>query len=233
MSEFPRYAIYYTPPADSALTRFGAALLSYDAFTGADVGVPADVLAQAPDWPMLIKDPRKYGFHATLKAPFPLAIDTTEVELIAACEAFVATPRAIPTITPVVRTISGFTAVVPDGQPAALGALAQDCVEAFDAFRAPMTADDRARRKPETLTPRQVAQLDAFGYPYVRDDFRFHMTLTGRLAAERQAPLRDMLAQRFAALGLAQLPIDHIALFKQDSAAARFRVLRCYALTPG
>jgi putative phosphonate metabolism protein len=230
MSEFPRYAIYYAPDADSALARFGAELLSYDAFTGGDMLVHADVLAQAPDWPLLIKDPRKYGFHATLKAPFPLAIDKTEVELIAACEAFVATPRAIPVIAPVVRSISGFTAVVPDAASADLSTLAQACVESFDDFRAPMTPDDRARRKPENLTPRQVEQLDQFGYPYVRDDFRFHMTLTSRLPPDRQAPVREMLEQRFAVLALASLRIDRVVLFKQDSATARFRVLRSFSL---
>jgi putative phosphonate metabolism protein len=231
MSEFPRYAIYYAPDADSDLARFGAALLGYDAFTGDDMLVPADLIAQMPDWPALIKDPRKYGFHATLKAPFPLKPGKTEAELIAACDAFAAMPRVIPVIAPVVRTISGFTAVVPSQPSADLSALAQNCVEAFDDFRAPMTPDDRARRKPENLTPRQVEQLDQFGYPYVRDDFRFHMTLTGRLPPERNAPVREMLQQRFAALDLTSLHIDRIALFKQDSATARFHVGRAFALT--
>lgn len=231
MSEFPRYAIYYAPAADSNLARFGATLLGYDAFTGEDMPVPVDLIMEMPDWPMLIKDPRKYGFHATLKAPFPLMLGKTEAELIAACENFAGAPRAIPVIAPVVCTISGFTAVVPSGPSADLSALAQDCVEAFDGFRASMTPDDRARRKPESLTPRQVEQLDRFGYPYVRDDFRFHMTLTGRLPPERNGPVREVLQQRFAALDLTSLSIDRIALFKQDSATARFRVACMFALT--
>jgi len=233
MSEFPRYAIYYAPAADSDLAHFGATLLGYDAFTGEDTPVPVDLIREMPDWPAVIKDPRKYGFHATLKAPFPLKPEKTEAELIAACDTFAAAPRAIPVIAPVVRTISGFTAVVPSEPSADLSTLAQDCVEAFDGFRARMTPDDRARRKPENLTPRQVEQLDRFGYPYVRDDFRFHMTLTGRLSPERNAPVREMLQQRFAALDLTSLLIDRIALFKQDSATARFRVAHMVGLTAG
>lgn len=232
MSEFPRYAIYYTPDAGHALTRFGAELLGYDAFSDADLLLPANIMMQATDWPALIKDPRKYGFHATLKAPFPLAPGKTEAELVAAFYAFATTPRAIPVIAPVVRTISGFTAVVPDATSADLSTLAQDCVEAFDDFRAPMTPADRARRKPENLTPRQVEQLDQFGYPYVGDDFRFHMTLTGRLPPERQEQVRTMLAQRFATLDITSLQIDRIALFRQDSATSRFQVLRHTPLTP-
>lgn len=228
MNEFPRYAIYYAPDTDSALSRFGAEILGYDPFTGNDVLVPGDLIIQAPDWPAVIKDPRKYGFHATLKAPFSLAPEATEADLIAAFDDFARMPRAIPKISPVVRIISGFTAVVPDAPSAELSILAQACVEGFEVFRAPMTPNDRARRKPENLTPRQVEQLDRFGYPYVRDDFRFHMTLTGRLAPERSAAVLAMLQQRFATLDLTSLRIDRIGLFHQTSATSRFQVL-CHA----
>lgn len=231
MTNFPRYAIYYAPPAASPLAGFGAELLGYDAFTGCDVSFPAGLAADFPDWPELTGDPRKYGFHGTLKAPFALAPLTDEAGLIAACDGFAAFPRAVPVITPVVRSISGFTAVVPAGPSAELNALAQDCVEAFDGFRAPMTPADRARRKPEALTPRQLAQLDRFGYPYVGDDFRFHLTLTGRLSPERGAEVLAMLKTRFAALDIATLRIDRIVLFRQEHAQSRFRIVHEATLT--
>ena len=231
MTTFPRYAIYYTPAADSDLHGFGTGLLGYDAFAVSDVPFPAEVLAEAPDWAALTGDPRKYGFHGTLKAPFPLAPGRTEAELVAACEIFAAAERTIPMITPVVRAISGFIAVVPDTPSRDLNALAQDCVETFDRFRAPMSAEDRARRNPGALTARQVEQLDRFGYPYVRDDFRFHMTLTGRLSAERNTGVLAMLQARFAALDLTSLRIDPIALFRQDDDRSRFRIMREMKLT--
>ena len=231
MTDFPRYAIYYAPSAGAPLARFGADLLGYDAFTGHDVAFPAAVVAQFPDWPALTGDPRKYGFHATLKAPFALAPLQHEAGLIAACDSFATSPRAIPAITPLVQAISSFIAIVPAAPSAELNSLAQDCVEAFDRFRAPMTPADRARRKPEALTPRQVKQLDRFGYPYVRDDFRFHLTLTGRLPAERAAEVLAMLQARFAELDIAALRIDRLAVFRQDSASARFRIVHETALT--
>jgi putative phosphonate metabolism protein len=230
MTPLPRYAIYYAPDLDSDLHRFGAALLGYDAGSGEAMPFPADVLAQAPDWATLTDDPRKYGFHGTLKAPFPLAAGNTEADLVAACENFAATPRAIPVIAPVVRAISGFVAVVPAEPSADLGALAQHCVETFDRFRASMTPEDRARRRPEALTARQVEQLDRFGYPYVLNDFRFHMTLTGRLTSERGAPVLAMLQEHFAALDLTSLRIDRIALFRQDDKSSRFRIVRQFTL---
>jgi putative phosphonate metabolism protein len=231
MTTYPRYAIYYAPDADSALARFGAGLLGYDAFSGEDLPFPADVIAEMPDWADLTNDPRKYGFHATLKAPFSLVPSKTEAELITACDAFAAMARTIPAITPVVRTISGFIAVVPAAPSADLSTLAQDCVEAFDGFRAPMTSEDRARRTPAALTARQAEQLDRFGYPYVLKDFRFHMTLTGRLPPPRSAAVLTVLQARFATLGLTSLRIDRIALFRQGTPTSRFQVIRQIALS--
>jgi putative phosphonate metabolism protein len=230
MASYPRYAIYYAPVPGSDLDRFGAHLLGYDAFSGEDLPFAESVLQAAPDWRELTDDPRKYGFHATLKAPFSLAQDRTEAELVSACAAFAATPRTVPVIRPVVGSISGFIAVIPAEPQPGLIRLAADCVSAFDSFRAPLTAADRARRNPSQLTPGQREHLDRWGYPYVFDDFRFHMTLTGRLDVERREPVQEMLRNRFSAVRLETLAIDGIALFRQDKASARFRIVGRYGL---
>ena len=222
MTNDPRYAIYYAAEQDSALDRFGASLLGYDAHRGEDLPFPDGV---TPDWRELTQDPRKYGFHATLKAPMALAQGRTEAQLVAACELFSDAARPVPLIKPVVNTISGFTAVVPSEPSAELAQLAADCTRAFDFFRAPLTPEDRARRNPAKLTPRQREYLDRWGYPYVMDEFRFHMTLTGRLPGERRDGVVTMLRNRFAALDLATLEIDRIALFRQDETASQFRII--------
>jgi putative phosphonate metabolism protein len=229
MNPYPRYAIYYVPAPSSTLNRFGAETIGYDAFSGEAVPFPAEAEA-IPDWPELTRDPRKYGFHATLKAPFPLADGATETGLIEAFATFARTPRVIPQITPIVDALGGFIALVPAQRSVVLETLAQDCVTAFDNFRAPMTAADRARRNPAALTPRQVEQLDRWGYPYVMQDFRFHMTLTGRLPDARRENVLAMLRDRFAALALAELAIDRIALFRQNDPASRFTIIRHDAL---
>jgi putative phosphonate metabolism protein len=232
MAAFPRYAIYHAAAHTGALDRFGARLLGYDGWTGEELPFPDDVVQSVPDWRDLTQDPRKYGFHATLKAPMALADGKTEGKLLAACRSFAETPRPIPVIIPVVNSISGFLAVVPTEPSAELERLAADCVSAFDSFRAPLAPEDRARRKPEKLTPRQCDYLDRWGYPYVMEEFRFHMTLTGRLGSERREPLLAMLRQRFAAIGLTRLAIDGIALFRQDGAASRFRIIGHWPLSP-
>lgn len=232
MADNPRYAIYYAPPPGSDLDRFGAGLLGYDAFSGEDSPFPDGILQAVPDWRDLTSDPRKYGFHATLKAPMSLADGKTEAELLAACATFAATPRAIPEIRPVIGSIEGFIAVLPAEPPPELIQLAADCVSEFDSFRAPLGEEDRARRNPAQLTPAQRKHLDRWGYPYVMDDFRFHMTLTGRLGAERLELLLTMLADRFAVLDLDTLSIDRIALFRQENAVSRFRIVDHWKLQP-
>lgn len=231
MASLPRYAIYYVAAAGSDLDRFGAALLGYDALSGGDLPFPDGVSQSVPDWRELTRDPRKYGFHATLKAPLSLASGNTEAGLLDACETFAGTPRAIPMIRPVVDSISGFIAVVPAEPSAELQQLAADCVREFDSFRAPLSPEDRARRNPSALTARQCDYLDRFGYPYVLEDFRFHMTLTGRLDAERRRPVLTMLRDRFSTLGLQTLDIDRIAVCRQDADDSRFRILGQFALT--
>jgi putative phosphonate metabolism protein len=233
MATFPRYAIYFVAAPGSDLDRFGAQLLGYDAFSGEELPFPDGVADFTPDWRELTRDPRKYGFHATLKAPLALAQGRSETALIAACEAFAATPRPIPQIRPVVDSISGFIAVVPAERSSELERLAADCTCEFDSFREALTPEDRARRNPSALTPRQREHLDRWGYPYVMEDFRFHMTLTGRLDAARRGPILTMLRERFSAIGLARLAIDRIALCRQDQANSRFRIVNHWKLRAG
>ena len=222
MANFPRYAIYYAAAPGSALDRFGAAMLGYDAYGGCDLPFPEGV---PPDWRDLSEDPRKYGFHATLKAPMTLADAKTEADVTAACKTFASAPRSIPIIKPVVDSISGFIAVISATPSPELQQLAADATREFDSFRAPLTAEDRARRNPAKLSPRQCDYLDRWGYPYVMEEFRFHMTLTGRLGSERRETVVAMLRERFAEIELAQLAIDRIALFRQESATSRFAII--------
>jgi len=225
MTNFPRYAIYYTAAQSSALDRFGASLLGYDAYGGDELPFPDGVMQTIPDWRDLTHDPRKYGFHATLKAPMVLADGKAEAQLAAACELFADLARPVPVIQPVVDSISGFIAVIPAEPSAELELLAADATKAFDPFRAPLSPEDHARRNPAALTPRQRDYLDRWGYPYVFEEFRFHMTLTGRLPAERREQVVAMLRERFAATGIGPLAIDAIALCRQDNPNSRFRVI--------
>jgi putative phosphonate metabolism protein len=231
MTDTPRYALYYAAAPRSELGRFGAHLLGYDAFSHKTLRFPVDIEQILPDWGELTQDPRKYGFHATLKAPMVLADGKSEAELLAACAEFAAMPRSIPVIAPMVSAIGDFIAIVPSQPSAELQALAADAVSRFDSFRAPLTASDRARRNPDRLPASQRDYLERWGYPYVMEEFRFHMTLTGRLPAARLETVLAILRQRFAALDMHSFAVDRLALFKQNDSSSRFQIVRNYNLT--
>lgn len=231
MPQYPRYAIYFVPSADSALYRFGAELIGYDAYSGELLPFAESIELEIEGWKQLTADPRKYGFHATLKAPITLAPGKTEDALAEAMREFAKTPRTLPLIAPTVRSISSFIAIVPDGPCPELQTFAADCVTAFDHFREPLTAADRERRNVSALTDRQVAYLDHWGYPYVFDEFRFHMTLAGSLPAERRGPVTIALQNRFAALSLKSVPIDRLALLRQSDATSGFTIIAHWPLS--
>ncbi|MDX2204290.1 MAG: DUF1045 domain-containing protein [Hyphomicrobiaceae bacterium] len=188
-----RYAIYFMPSPETALARFGASAIGYDAWTGRAVPFPDTAPFPrdgAPEWS---REPARYGFHATLKAPFQLRDGCSEADLHARVSAFAA-GRAPVALGPLdVVALSRFVALVPRDPPPALAGLAADCVTQFDALRAPLSEADRTRRLAAPLSARQIAYLDAWGYPYVLEEFRFHMTLSGPLEAETKASLLGAL----------------------------------------
>jgi uncharacterized protein DUF1045 len=224
--EAPRYAVYFVPAADSDLYRFGSAVLQYDCYTGLRAAPPDECVADADAWRKATEEPRRYGFHATLKAPFHLAPACTEAQLVSAFQSFAALGRKAAVIEPEIRTLSGFTALVPVEADPAIDGLAADCTTIFDAFRAPMSAKERARRLASGLNPSQVENLDRWGYPYLFADFRFHMTLTGRIEAGLREPTVATLRRAFRRMcGGKPISVDRLALVRQGTPDAAFHVL--------
>ena len=228
----PRYAIYFVPPADSALYRFGAGFLGYDCYTGESLPHPLDVALTPSEWDGLTREARKYGFHATLKAPFRLLPPFSEADLTAELERFAAIPRTLPAIEPIVQPLAGFIAVVAETPSMDLNRLAADAVIAFDRFRHPLSSHEREQRLGAGLSERQTDNLDQWGYPYVFDDFRFHMTVTGQIEAGRRDAMLALLQARFDAIdGAHVLTVDQVALLRQERRAGQFRIVREAALT--
>jgi Protein of unknown function (DUF1045) len=225
----PRYAVYFVPAPDSAFYRFGA-VLGYDGYTGNEVGFPRPLPMEDAAWRDTTREPCRYGFHATLKAPFHLAKAIDETELLDAFAAFCRSVESLPAFEPMVASLAGFIAIVPTAADPAIDRLAAACVTAFDRFRAPMSAQERDGRT-AGLNEWQAGHLDRWGYPFVFEDFRLHLTLTGRLGADRHAVVLPYLRDRFAAAwGRRPVAIDRIALLRQDRPDARFLVIRHAAI---
>jgi putative phosphonate metabolism protein len=227
-----RYAIYFSPPDADPLSRLAAQWLGRNAFTDEPAsqvqadGFDADEIRQLTD------EPRRYGFHATLKAPMELASGCSEDELLAAFAAFAGETDAFDIPQIVLGQLGAFFALVPADRYDALQAFAAACVERFEPFRAPLSEADIARRKPEKLSESERANLMRWGYPYVFDDFRFHMTLTGQVPAERQPPMRAALAAIFADLINRPLAVSHVSLFIEPERGAPFVMKSILPLRP-
>jgi hypothetical protein len=227
----PRYAVFFVPAADSALYRFGSSILGYDCYTGLTVDRPIEFGAHLRDWIKLTEEPARYGFHATLKAPFRLLPTCTEAQLASAVQSFVGLVYALPMVKPAVQVVSGFAAIVAAEADPSLATLAASCTTIFDAFRAPITPQERARRIALGLNESQLQNLDRWGYPFVLSDYQFHMTLTGQIQGRRRAQTLAVIRQCFARmLGEQPFYVDRIALVKQQSPLAAFRVVSQVAL---
>ena len=227
MDGYKRFGLYIVP--EGAFYRAGACWLGWDSAAGAQTVQP-----EPPGLPgeaaTLTATPRKYGFHGTIKPPFRLSVGTQARDLDAAARAFCAVqaPVTLPALE--VRRLGGFVAVVPQRPSAALSALAADTVAALDPFRAPPTGDELAKRRKADLTERQEALLERWGYPYVMAEFRFHLTLTGRLPRHEAEAARDALAAHFAPVLPAPWTIDSLCLMGED-AAGMFHLLHRYTLS--
>jgi len=220
-----RYAIYFTPPHGDPMTAAASRWLGRDVFTGKAVDRPDVTDLSREELAYFTASARRYGFHATLKAPFELAGGETEGSLRGAFEAFA--EAVDPVVLPAVRLvqIDRFFALAPAQRSEALDRLAGAIVVAFDRFRAPMSEADIARRNPGKLKPAELKYLQQWGYPYVFEAFRFHMTLSGQVPAADSGRVRGAIETHFGPLLDQPLVVGSIALFAEPEPGAPFTVL--------
>ena len=225
--QMKRYAIYYTP-SQGAFAAAAAVWLGYDVQTGRHVGQPK-VLGLSRDLADLTAAPRKYGFHGTIKAPFRLADGVSAADLAAAVRIVAADCAAVEMAGLHMINLEGFLAFVPMGDATALTDMAAHIVRSLDPYRAALTEPEIARRRPNDLTPRQRDLLAVYGYPYVMEEFHFHLTLTCAMSQAEHALVAPLAAAHFANLVPQPFVLGDICLMGED-AAGSFHLLHRYAL---
>ena len=208
--EYKRYAVYYTP-SDEGLARFGADWLGWDIARGEPADQPEIAGLPAP-LAELTETPRPYGFHATIKPPFRLAPDQAEDALFTAFDRLCTQMPAAIVDGLELAALGRFLALVPRGDATKLQGVAAMTVETLDSFRAPPTQAELAKRRAAGLSDRQEALLERWGYPYVMDEFRFHMTLSSKLPKDRIEPVKAVLAQQLDGLVPEPFTLDGLSL---------------------
>lgn len=213
-----RYAIYYCPAEGSELGQFGRTWLAQDG-----EGLPVLDVERSN---ALLADVRRYGWHATLRAPFGLREGASYTALRDAVTAVaIATPAFELPLQ--LDRLAGFLALRPRGDSTAVDALAEACLHALEPLRAPLFAEVMQRRA-SGIDATERLLLQRYGYPYVLDRYRFHMTLSAPAAAPEEQRLREWLAPRVEALGAAR--VDALTICGEMSPGASFNVIERIAL---
>lgn len=212
-----RVALYWAPERDDPLHALGSAWLGRDAETGEAIAQPA---LAGLDIAEITADARGYALHATLKPPFVMTRDVAAVQADAEALAARTAPFALPPLS--VQDLHGFLALRETAPCPALRAFADACVEALDAHRAPPTPEETARRRPDRLSERQRALLARWGYQYVFDEWRFHMTLTRRLTAAEQAAILPAATAFLGEAAARPRLVRELCLFAQPAPGAPF-----------
>ncbi len=222
-----RYAIFYTPAADDPLTHAAAGWLGHDLFGRDTSAFQRNAEIDEGERRALVEKPSRYGFHATLKAPFDISDGFHEAALLEAFDRLVeaAAPVYIGPLD-VAREEDGSFALRPRARSHGLGEFAFRVVKWFEPFRSLPSADELARRRKAGLTARQDALLIRWGYPYVGEEYRFHMVLTGPVADADAPRIARGLERAFGPLAEDNTLLDTITLVAEPAPGAPFVALR-------
>ncbi|SPB17840.1 hypothetical protein NOV72_05043 [Caballeronia novacaledonica] len=209
----PRVALYYAPPASSAWWRDGCEWLGRDPENGRETATAAHDVTHAP---------RRYGWHATLVAPFHVAPGIELADVLACARAWAS---LVPRFEMRVKAaeLGRFVALRPAeaNDDATLRTLAASALQALSALRKMPSHESIERRIADGMSARQIELLRAWGYPYVFDEYRFHMTLSDSLDdANVRASIMSDWMKRIDTLG--PLPVHGAALFIEPEPGAPF-----------
>lgn len=219
----PRYAVYFAPAHSSPWWAFGAHWLGRDEQDDTALAQPTLAQITPEDLCQHTAQPRRYGFHATLKAPFSLRGEHTASDLTARLKQLADTLKPVPLGPLQVATLGDFMALTPAVAADELMTLATACVTGLDDLRAPLTDADLARRHINHLSAREQALLQLYGYPYVLERFRFHFTLSGPVTPLVAQHVQQAVAAPVAQLNDTQpLVLDRLCLFVEPAPGQPF-----------
>jgi putative phosphonate metabolism protein len=228
-----RVAIYYAPEVHSQWWIAGSEWLGRCACTNQPRNQPMIASLTQERFACLTAEPRRYGWHATLKAPFRLApghdLDSLRTAVRQLCKG-----RQPFDLAPLnVTRMGSFLALRPLWRQSELERLAADCVRVLHALASPVSDEELARRRRAHLTKEQESLLLAWGYPYVLQCFRFHVSLTGSLQELPEETLGTLTAA--AARHFHDLPVprvDRLSIFIEPSPGDDFLLLEQIGFHP-
>ncbi|WP_160008409.1 DUF1045 domain-containing protein [Rhizobium sp. 18055] len=219
-----RYAICFTPAANDPLSHAAANWLGRNVFSGEMVEPTAIRGLSIHEVAFHTAVPRRYGFHGALKAPFRLAAEVSEAQLLRDLMRFCGTLTPFHIQRLEVARTGGCYSLVPSLPCDRVQYLASAIVQQFDGFRAPLSDADIERSDPDGLSAAQFANLHRWGSPYVMDEFRFHMPLTGPVSLADMPRIEHTLRSLFEPVLTEPVKISNVALMMEEGNGGPFRV---------
>ena len=228
--QYQRYGLYYAPEPQGALGQFGNAWLGRNPETGHLLSRPTVAGLTEADIVAATTSPTRYGFHGTLKPPFALPIGINRSDLEAAVSDLCKRTAPVMCGPLTLKAIGQFLALVPTEPVADLADLAATLVLALDDFREPEDEAAMNKRRAAGLTDRQEEYLVRWGYPYVMEEFRFHLTLTNKLSDDQITPVKSALSGFVAPLCQEPFTVREVCLFGDPGDQKPFRLLKRFPL---
>jgi hypothetical protein len=223
MTTSPRYAVYWVPDRRHPLWTAGCTWLGRDPEDGSDRGAPhAHVDA-----------PRRYGFHATVRAPIRLAAGVDEAAFLDRVREIAHGIASFDMPSLEVAVLHDFIALRPriaiDATHPARR-LGDAFTTGLEACRRPLSEEEieeRLRKSPADA--QAVDHVRRHGYAFVLDRWRLHLTLSDSFAddvAGQTACEQTMArARRHFAAALAQpLSCHAVSVFVEDLPGRPFRL---------
>ncbi len=224
MNSTARFALFFAPSDDSPLGVYGATVLRRKAQSPSEwvnPSIPVN-FENTPVWRSCVEVPAHYGFHATIQAPFELqssyAVSELQRDLADFCTH--QKPLSLEGLGP--RRTQRYEALAFEQQPPEVKNFAAACIEQFNQYRAPLSDEDLCRRQKKALSPSQIGYLEDFGYPYVFDDFNFHMTLSGNMPENENGYYLQWLTALYAVMVPEPPILDRLSLFQQTDRKSPF-----------
>ncbi|ANL73221.1 hypothetical protein AMC83_CH03271 [Rhizobium phaseoli] len=219
-----RYAICFTPPASDPLSLVAANWLGRNVYSGDMLEPPAVRGLSIHEIAFHTAVPRRYGFHGVMKAPFYLSGDMSESQLLRDLMRFAGTFAPFQISRLEIARLGSFYSLMPSAPCEQIQYLASAIVQEFDRYRAPLSEADIERSDPDGLSAAQFANLHRWGNPYVMDEFRFHMPVTGSINAVDMPRIESALRKIFEPVLKEPVMVSNVALMIEEGTGGPFRV---------
>ena len=214
---YKRYAIYYAPIENPELDLFGKCWLGWDPYKGEET-TKSDLskLTSFKKFSSLVLTPKQYGFHGTIKAPFRLKNEYTYNDLENKVREISKQIQSFHLDKLVIKKLGNFIALTPS-KNLKVNDVSNKFVEGLDFLRDDLSEDEIKKRNPHKLSFNQKKKLFKWGYPYVFNEFKFHLTLTGKLRIEEIDNVYKYLQTILKSVNLRKIHFKSICIFGQKT----------------